>query len=97
LLDRYRLVTVTGPGGVGKTRLAAEVATTVADQFADGVQLVELAAIQDQAMVPTAVAAVLGIQQVPWDAGHGITSGRAGPPADATGAGQLRACARRSR
>jgi predicted ATPase len=37
LLKRYRLVTVTGPGGSGKTRLAAEVATRVAGQFADGV------------------------------------------------------------
>jgi predicted ATPase/DNA-binding CsgD family transcriptional regulator len=65
LLDRYRLVTVTGPGGVGKTRLAAEVAARVAARFADGVALAELASVQDQAQVPAAVAAVLGIREAP--------------------------------
>ena len=63
LLDECRLVTVTGPGGVGKTRLAAEVARQVAAQSADGVWQAELAAIQDPAMVPAAVASVLGLQQ----------------------------------
>jgi len=63
LLEHGRLVTVTGPGGVGKTRLAAEVARRVAGRYADGACLVELAAVQDPALVPTAVVAALGIPQ----------------------------------
>ena len=65
LLGQYRLLTVTGPGGVGKTRLAAEVARRVADRFADGVWLVELAAVQEPALVPAAVAVALGLPQAP--------------------------------
>ena len=65
LLSEYRLVTVTGPGGVGKTRLAAEVAGRVAGQFADGVWLVELAGVSDPALVPAAVATALGLHQAP--------------------------------
>ena len=65
LLEKYRLVTVTGPGGVGKTRLAAEVARRVTGRFADGVYLVGLAAVQDPALVPAAVVAALGVQQAP--------------------------------
>jgi len=65
LLGEFRLVTVTGPGGVGKTRLAAEVARTVGSWFADGVWLVELAAVQEPAQVPAVVAAVLGVPEQP--------------------------------
>jgi len=65
LLREYRLVTVTGPGGVGKTRLATEVAGRVADQFADGVWLVELAAVSDPTLAPAAVATALGLHQAP--------------------------------
>jgi predicted ATPase/class 3 adenylate cyclase/DNA-binding CsgD family transcriptional regulator len=62
LLARYRMVTVTGPGGMGKTRLAGEVAQRVAGRFADGVWLAELAGVADPGLVPAAVAAALGMQ-----------------------------------
>jgi predicted ATPase len=61
----HRLVTLTGVGGVGKTRLATEVAARLVDDFPDGVWFFELAAVTDPAAVPDAVAAVLGITQQP--------------------------------
>jgi predicted ATPase/class 3 adenylate cyclase len=61
----HRLVTLTGVGGVGKTRLALEVAARLADEFPDGVWFFELAAVTDPVAVPDAVAAVLGITQQP--------------------------------
>jgi predicted ATPase len=64
-LGQDRLVTVTGPGGAGKTRLAAEVAKQVVGRFADGVWLAELAAVQDPLQVPAAVATALGIRDLP--------------------------------
>jgi ATP/maltotriose-dependent transcriptional regulator MalT len=64
-LDRHRLVTVAGPGGAGKTRLAGQVARRVAGRFADGVWLAELAAVRDPAQVAAAVAAALGIRDLP--------------------------------
>ena len=60
LLEEYRLVTVTGPGGVGKTRLADQVAKLVAGRFADGAWLAERAAVRDLAQVAAVVAAALG-------------------------------------
>jgi predicted ATPase/DNA-binding CsgD family transcriptional regulator len=65
LLGEYRLVTVTGPGGAGKTRLAGEVAGRVAGRFADGVWLAELASVRDPALVPAAVAVALGVRDQP--------------------------------
>jgi predicted ATPase/class 3 adenylate cyclase len=64
-LRAHRLVTLTGVGGVGKTRLATEVAARLGDGFPDGVWFFELAAVIDPASVPDAVAAVLGITQQP--------------------------------
>ena len=60
-----RLVTLTGVGGVGKTRLALEVAAQLAHEFPDGVWVFELAAVTDPAAVPDAVATALGITQQP--------------------------------
>ncbi|MGO8939277.1 MAG: ATP-binding protein, partial [Mycobacterium sp.] len=64
-IKAHRLVTLTGVGGVGKTRLALEVAGRLVDEFPDGVWFFELAAVSDPASVPDAVAAVLGITQQP--------------------------------
>src|SRR6201996_5438547 len=61
----HRVVTLTGVGGVGKTRLAFEVAARLADEFPDGVWVFELAAVNDPAAVPDAIAAVMGIAQLP--------------------------------
>ena len=58
-------MTLTGVGGVGKTRLATEVAVRLGDEFPDGVWLFELAAVTDPAAIPDAVAAVMGITQQP--------------------------------
>ncbi|OBG91157.1 cyclase [Mycobacterium sp. E136] len=60
-----RLLTLTGVGGVGKTRLALEVAEQLSNEFPDGVWLFELGAVNDEAAVPDAVAAVLGVTQQP--------------------------------
>jgi predicted ATPase len=65
VVKAHRLVTLTGVGGVGKTRLAVEVAARLADEFPDGVWFFELAAVTDPAAVPDAVAALLGITQQP--------------------------------
>ncbi|HEU5103512.1 MAG TPA: tetratricopeptide repeat protein [Roseiflexaceae bacterium] len=56
------LVTLTGPGGVGKTRLALAVATELAQKFTDGICLVDLASIRDPNLVANAIAGCLGIE-----------------------------------
>ncbi|MET8836587.1 BTAD domain-containing putative transcriptional regulator [Micromonospora sp. NPDC004540] len=63
LLDRFRLATLTGPGGAGKTRLAVESARAMAGRFPDGVWLVPLAPVTDPAEVPQAVLAALGLRE----------------------------------
>jgi transcriptional regulator with XRE-family HTH domain len=65
LLDVARLVTLTGAGGAGKTCLALAVAGELVGHYADGVWLVELAALADPALVPGAVAQVLGVHEDP--------------------------------
>ena len=65
LLAENRLVTLTGAGGVGKTRLAVEVANVLAAEYAEGVWYVDLAPITDPAVVPLAVASALGLPDQP--------------------------------
>jgi predicted ATPase len=64
-LKAHRLVTLTGVGGVGKTRLALEVASRAVNDYADGVWVIELAAVGDPGAVPEVVAATIGITQQP--------------------------------
>src|SRR4051794_6807165 len=64
LLHTARLVTVTGPGGVGKTSLAIEAARAAAEHFGDGVAFVRLAGVTDPGQVPSAVLAALEIRDV---------------------------------
>jgi non-specific serine/threonine protein kinase len=63
-LETARMLSLTGVGGSGKTRLALEVGRHVADHFRDGIRLVELAPITDPALVPDRVAAALPVQLV---------------------------------
>jgi len=58
-----RLVTVTGPGGIGKSHLATEVAREIADDFSFGVYFVPLAAVTDPSLVPSVIAQTLGIRE----------------------------------
>ena len=65
LLGAHRLVTLTGPGGTGKTRLALQAAAEALEAYPDGVWLVDLAALADPALVPQAVAAAVGVREEP--------------------------------
>ena len=65
LLAEHRLVTLTGAGGVGKTRLAIELAAQLAEDFDDGAWFVDLAPLTDPALVPVAVIRALGLPDHP--------------------------------
>jgi predicted ATPase/class 3 adenylate cyclase/DNA-binding CsgD family transcriptional regulator len=65
LLAENRVVTVTGAGGAGKTRLAVQVAAKMAGEFKDGIRYVDLAPITDPGLVPIAVARALGLPDHP--------------------------------
>ncbi len=65
LEDAVPLLTLTGPGGVGKTRLSLAIAGDVAAHFADGIVWVDLAPLADPALVPATVATTLGIPSGP--------------------------------
>lgn len=65
LLGTTRLLTLTGSGGAGKTRLSLQVAADLLDEYADGVWLTELASLSDPALVPQSVASALGVREEP--------------------------------
>ena len=65
LLERTRLLTLTGPGGIGKTRLALKVAADSLGRFAGGVYFADLSPITDAGLVPSAIAGALLVREEP--------------------------------
>src|SRR5437016_11419625 len=72
LLGTVPLLTLTGAGGCGKTRLALRVAADTLDAYPDGVWLVELAPLAEPALVPQEVATAIGVREAP---GRSLTDG----------------------
>ena len=66
LLGESRLVTLTGPGGAGKTRLSVEASARLAGELADGIWFVPLAPVRDALDVPQAVLTAIGVQDAGW-------------------------------
>ena len=65
LRERVRVVTLTGPGGTGKTRLALQIAQSLTDEFPEGVYFVALAPITDSNLLASSIAGALGIRETP--------------------------------
>ena len=93
LIAPRRLVSVCGPGGMGKTRLVTEFGLRAAERWADGVWMVELASIAAGQEVGAAVAGALGVTIADDDANGAIARTSPNAP-DARDPGQLRACPR---
>lgn len=97
LLDRHRLVTVTGPGGSGRTRLALELGRRVIGRFADGVTWVDLSGVDQGALVPATIAAEVGVQERAGDSMLGSLVAGLSARQVLVVLGQLRAGRRRGR
>ena len=65
LQSSIRVLTLTGPPGIGKTRLSIQIATAMQHQFSEGVWFVSLAALRDPALMPSSIAHVLGVRELP--------------------------------
>ena len=76
LLGSSRLLTLTGAGGCGKTRLVLQLAADISEMYVDGVWLVDLAALTDAELVPQVVAQTVGVRDVP---GRAVMEGRRPP------------------